>query len=924
MKAYKQLLWCCSALLGVQFMAQGALLTNRFSFTADVTDSVGGLNGSTPNGATFAAGAAELDGVSQYVLFPNNIMSGLQALTFETWITPTGLSAVSNPWARIWDFGGPTTGPNRFFYSRIGNTSAGVLSSFYIAGPNDNVCDAASTTVFQNNVEGHLVWTSDPVTRKAKMYFNGKLVAVNNENANAATNSPFGVLLNNAWLGQSQFPVDGFTPMKVNEFRIWNGALNQLEVAASSQSGPDTVSTNYGTVTNLTLTASTSMVLGTVQQAGCVAAASGLTNKAVDVRDQLNVIYTSDNTNILTVTTGARITATGAGTGHVTAKLGSVSNTVTITVTTLPTVLAHRYSFNGDAVDSIGGKDGTFIGVTSDGVQVFLPGDAAPGNYVELPPYLIHPTNVPQASVTFVAWASFDANVNWARMFDFGVTAGGAGSKYIFFTPSALAGGTESRFEVQAQAFSAQNLIVPGGLSGQANMNIACVYNPNPNRRYLGLAFNGNTVSSRFDLNVQLAELDNQNSWLGRSLFGLDSYMAGSIDEFRIYNGELSKPQIAAAFQSGPTSTNINPGVCTNLAVSLGAPTMAIEQFRDASVLAAFTILTNKALNVIGDPGCSLTSSDPTVLSIDATSGRMHALKLGTATISAIFGGFTNSQAIAVVLPPTRMQYRYSFNESSGTTAEDSIAGADGTLIGGATFIGDSVLLNGLDGYVELPAGIISALGNNMTFEAWMTNSASGNWSRIFDFGSAGDFTFLVPNEGGGLLRFDTSSGGAFNSAAAFPVNAMTHVVLVYDFNDNYSKAYVNGVLVGSGGAPKPFSTMVDTSNWLGRSEFPDPFLNGSYDEVRIYSGLLTEAAIARDILLGPNQVIANVPLSFSTGGGNITLSWPNYAAAFVLESTTTLNGTWTPAAGTVVQSGNTYQLTVPMSGSARFFRLRQ
>src|SRR5438477_9080348 len=79
------------------------------------------------------------------------------------------------------------------------------------------------------------------------------------------------------------------------------------------------------------------------------------------------------------------------------------------------------------------------------------------------------------------------------------------------------------------------------------------------------------------------------------------------------------------------------------------------------------------------------------------------------------------------------LKHRYSFNEASGTVAKDSVGGADGTLLGGASLSGGKVTLDGNDGYVDLPNGIISKL-TDATFEAWVTFSGEGGaWQRVFD-----------------------------------------------------------------------------------------------------------------------------------------------------------------------------------------------
>src|SRR5215831_10564692 len=110
----RTLLWCCAVLASMQLGAFGAVLTNRYSFTSDASDSVGGKNGSLVN-ATISAGQAVLnnpppiasgDGTGQYVALPANIVSNFTAITLEAWITPTHDDLTPGAeWNRLWDFG---------------------------------------------------------------------------------------------------------------------------------------------------------------------------------------------------------------------------------------------------------------------------------------------------------------------------------------------------------------------------------------------------------------------------------------------------------------------------------------------------------------------------------------------------------------------------------------------------------------------------------------------------------------------------------------------------------------------------------------------------------------------------------------------------------------------------------------------------
>lgn len=50
----------------------------------------------------------------------------------------------------------------------------------------------------------------------------------------------------------------------------------------------------------------------------------------------------------------------------------------------------------------------------------------------------------------------------------------------------------------------------------------------------------------------RLAEVNDINAWLGRSLYAADPEFAGRIAEFRIYSIALTPPQVELAFEAGP------------------------------------------------------------------------------------------------------------------------------------------------------------------------------------------------------------------------------------------------------------------------------------------------------------------------------------------------------------------------------------
>ena len=147
--------------------------------------------------------------------------------------------------------------------------------------------------------------------------------------------------------------------------------------------------------------------------------------------------FTSGNTGILTVNpSNGLVKAVSAGTTTLIASFGGRSVTNTLTVTSVPAVLTHRYSFTSDANDSVGGANGTLAnGATVAGGKAVLDGNAA---YVDLPGNLINISS--NKAVTFDTWVTIGDAQTWSRLFDFGADGG---SSEVWFGPRAFGNGGE-------------------------------------------------------------------------------------------------------------------------------------------------------------------------------------------------------------------------------------------------------------------------------------------------------------------------------------------------------------------------------------------------------------------------------------------------------------------------------------------------
>ncbi|MFF3332751.1 LamG-like jellyroll fold domain-containing protein [Streptomyces sp. NPDC002888] len=229
--------------------------------------------------------------------------------------------------------------------------------------------------------------------------------------------------------------------------------------------------------------------------------------------------------------------------------------------------------------------------------------------------------------------------------------------------------------------------------------------------------------------------------------------------------------------------------------------------------------------------------------------------------------GDTGDTATMALLP---------FDEATGTTAYDASSnGWNGTLVNGASHVagksGNAVDLNGSSQYVALPNGVV-ATDDSVTVAAWVNLDTVSNWMRIFDFGS-GTATnmFLTPKNGAnGKIRFAIKNNGSseqvIDGQSALPTGSWHHVAVT--LSGSTGILYVDGVQVGSntGMTFKPSTLGVTTQDWIGRSQYNDPYLDGKIDDFRIYNRALTASEVGH-VMSGLTALpSAEVPFNESSG----------------------------------------------------------
>ena len=214
-------------------------IADRYSFTTDTTDSIGGQTGTNFGNATISGGKLVLDGsTGTYMQLPGNLFNSANAtaLTVEFWAS----------------FG---TNPNNVYVFAFGNTnfvlSSGIVGFNYAQySPHNSTGQTASSTpgdpIFAQsanapgNLDGrnlHVAVVFDPPNKVLSIYTNGVLeVANTNFTVNISSlNDQFSLI------GGSLFAADPDLNASIDELRIFKGALSPITIKQSQDQGPDTL-----------------------------------------------------------------------------------------------------------------------------------------------------------------------------------------------------------------------------------------------------------------------------------------------------------------------------------------------------------------------------------------------------------------------------------------------------------------------------------------------------------------------------------------------------------------------------------------------------------------------------------------------------------------------------------------------------------
>ena len=229
---------------------------------------------------------------------------------------------------------------------------------------------------------------------------------------------------------------------------------------------------------------------------------------------------------------------------------------------------------------------------------------------------------------------------------------------------------------------------------------------------------------------------------------------------------------------------------------------------------------------------------------------------------------------------------RWSFD----TNTNDSIGGITGVLQGGATIIEGQLSLTGAGSSTaanrmtfSLPIDIGGNFGaTGVTIETWYTDTGTGTWGKLFQFGnnSAGQELAYTHTRGSGQMS-GIDRDGTQLLGEQIAQNEEHHLVITVSSDGNLN-TWLDGVQKLTNTNTNDLSNVTTSFEAIGATSWGDPGMKGSVNEFRIWSGELTSAEVSTNLTSGPNNAPGNGPniSSFTTShatrqeGETATFSW--------------------------------------------------
>ncbi len=494
-------------------VAEAGGMVARYAFDGNANASVGTAHGTATGSPAYATGhsgqAIDLSGTGQYVTLPAGVAEASE-ITVAMWFQRDSTAS----WQRLFDFG---NGSEEYFF--LSPRSA--TSTIRFAIKNNGTEQGIETPSQPTGTWVHVAVTLGAGT--GKLYVNGALAA-----SGAMSVKPSDILPATNYIGKSQYSAAPLFDGRIDDFVIFNTALNAAQIAALMNGHAPTFTADPMTKPGATAGTAYNQSLAlnvTDPDAGSVFTFSKVSGPAwltVGADGRLSGLPAANDVGVNRFT--VRVTDQ---------TLLADDAEVNITVSAPVAGLVAQYQFDGNTLNTAGGGAGTTTGSPTYEDGFF---DKAL-HFDGVDDLVTLPANVVGAltDATFALRVRWDGGAAWQRIFDFG--AGTA--QYLLLTPSSGSGTVQ--FAILNSGGTVQRLAGPAALPVGEWAHVAVTLIGSTGTLYV----NGAAVATT-SITIDPANVTQTANYLGDSQFAADPLFAGALDDFRIYSRGLSAAEIAA------------------------------------------------------------------------------------------------------------------------------------------------------------------------------------------------------------------------------------------------------------------------------------------------------------------------------------------------------------------------------------------
>ena len=149
--------------------------------------------------------------------------------------------------------------------------------------------------------------------------------------------------------------------------------------------------------------------------------------------------------------------------------------------------------------------------------------------------------------------------------------------------------------------------------------------------------------------------------------------------------------------------------------------------------------------------------------------------------------------------------------------------------------------------YVILP--VFSTGSTGLSFAFWFRSNGNGVWARLFDLGNGAGIDNILVFINAGNLGVSVYLGTTVNQYTNVYPNVNDNIWRRFVWTLSVSgvwTVYINGVVVWSMSGQTYPSAISRSLNYIGKSNWNDPYFTGAVDEFKMYNSVLTQDDICK------------------------------------------------------------------------------